>query len=44
MVESAGYPNLYKKARRVHMIAELTKGTCSMFGAWGNATTDNATI
>lgn len=24
--------------RRVHMIGELTKGTCSMFGAWGKAT------
>lgn len=24
--------------RRVHMIGELTKGHCSMFGAWGKAT------
>ena len=24
--------------RRVHMIGELTKGSCSMFGAWGDAT------
>jgi isopenicillin-N N-acyltransferase-like protein len=24
--------------RRIHMIGELTKGTCSMFGAWGAAT------
>lgn len=27
----------YKKARRVHMIAGLTQGKCSMFGAWGKA-------
>jgi len=24
--------------RRVHMIGELTKGSCSMYGAWGAAT------
>lgn len=28
----------YKMLRRIHMIGELTKGACSMFGAWGNAT------
>jgi isopenicillin-N N-acyltransferase-like protein len=28
----------YKTLRRIHMIGELTKGSCSMFGAWGNAT------
>lgn len=28
----------YLSARRVHMIGELTKGDCSMFGAWGAAT------
>lgn len=27
-----------QKIRRVHMIGELTKGSCSMYGAWGNAT------
>lgn len=27
--------------RRLHMIGELTKGRCSMFGAWGNATRSN---
>ncbi len=26
-----------KHLRRIHMIGELTKGTCSMFGAWGKA-------
>ena len=28
----------FKILRRIHMIGELTKGHCSMFGAWGNAT------
>jgi hypothetical protein len=26
--------------RRIHMIGELTKGSCSMYGAWGTATPD----
>ena len=26
------------------MIGELTKGTCSMFGAWGKATPDQKVI
>ena len=26
------------KLRRVHMVADITKGSCSMFGAWGKAT------
>jgi len=30
--------------RRVHMIGELTKGACSMYGVWGNATKDGQTI
>eukprot|EP01112_Ceratiomyxa_fruticulosa_P015062 TRINITY_DN4384_c0_g2_i2.p1 TRINITY_DN4384_c0_g2~~TRINITY_DN4384_c0_g2_i2.p1 ORF type:complete len:435 (-),score=78.13 TRINITY_DN4384_c0_g2_i2:66-1370(-) len=28
----------FKLLRRVHMIGELTKGSCSMYGAWGSAT------
>mgnify|MGYP006413170431 FL=1 len=28
----------YKTIRRIHMIGELTKGSCSMYGAWGKAT------
>eukprot|EP00043_Microstomoeca_roanoka_P004787 m.51843 g.51843 ORF g.51843 m.51843 type:complete len:440 (+) comp12654_c0_seq1:210-1529(+) len=28
----------FKKIERIHMIGELTKGSCSMYGAWGNAT------
>ncbi len=28
----------YKLLRRVHLIGELTKGACSMFGATGSAT------
>lgn len=27
----------YDTIRRIHMIGELTKGACSMFGAWGKA-------
>eukprot|EP00056_Hartaetosiga_gracilis_P018864 m.12224 g.12224 ORF g.12224 m.12224 type:complete len:441 (-) comp7141_c0_seq1:1530-2852(-) len=27
-----------KLIERIHMIGELTKGSCSMYGAWGNAT------
>ena len=30
--------------RRIHMIGELTKGACSMFGAWGKATTNGQTV
>jgi hypothetical protein len=26
------------------MIGELTKGSCSMFGAWGKATSDGQTV
>jgi hypothetical protein len=31
----------YDTIRRIHMIGELTKGQCSMFGAWGKAVPDN---
>lgn len=34
----------YKDLRRVHMIGELTKGSCSMFGAWGSATSEGQTV
>lgn len=34
----------FKLLRRVHMIGELTKGTCSMFGAWGKATSQGQTV
>jgi len=27
----------FDKVRRIHMMGELTKGACSMFGAWGGA-------
>ena len=33
-----------KYFRRIHMIGELTKGACSMFGAWGKATSHGQTI
>jgi len=35
LADGAGYD--YKMVRRIHMIGELTKGACSMFGVWGNA-------
>ena len=41
MADAIGKPELYERFRRVHMIGELTKGACSMFGAWGAATKDN---
>jgi len=34
----------YKMIRRVHMIGELTKGSCSMYGAWSNATEDGQSL
>lgn len=34
----------FKYFKRVHMIGELTKGACSMFGAWGKATSKGQTI
>ena len=34
----------FKFLKRIHMIGELTKGTCSMFGAWGKATPDQKVI
>lgn len=34
----------FKLIRRVHMIGELTKGHCSMFGAWGSATKNGETV
>lgn len=30
--------------KRVSMIGELTKGACSMFGAWGKATVNGDTV
>jgi len=44
MTNTLGKKGLYAKARRMHMIGELTKGHCSMFGAWGPATDNNGTI
>ena len=36
LAEAAGVD--YKDVLRIHMIGEVTKGSCSMFGAWGKAT------
>ncbi|XP_077989372.1 protein dcd1A-like [Glandiceps talaboti] len=35
MADAAGVD--VKKIERIHMIGELTKGSCSMYGAWGKA-------
>ncbi|KAL4234138.1 hypothetical protein ACF0H5_005791 [Mactra antiquata] len=32
------------KILRIHMIGELTKGDCSMLGAWGDAVADNGPL
>ena len=34
----------YKMIRRIHMIGELTKGSCSMYGAWDKATAGGKTL
>mmetsp|Transcript_131156 Transcript_131156/g.184994 ORF Transcript_131156/g.184994 Transcript_131156/m.184994 type:complete len:443 (-) Transcript_131156:72-1400(-) len=34
--DASGIP--FKKIQHVHLIGELTKGSCSMYGAWGSAT------
>lgn len=34
----------YRTVLRVHMIGELTKGSCSMYGAWGDATAGGKTL
>lgn len=34
----------YDMIRRIHMIGEITRGACSFFGAWGNATQDNKVL
>lgn len=38
MADATGFD--YDTIRRIHMIGELTRGDCSMFGAWGNALAD----
>jgi hypothetical protein len=43
LCDGAGRPDLFPKLRRIHMIGELTKGRCSMFGAWGAATAGGKT-
>lgn len=40
--DASGVP--LKLFKRIHMIGELTKGTCSMFGAWGKATANQKLI
>ncbi len=38
LADGSGTP--YKELLRLHMLPELTRGACTMFGAWGTATTD----
>lgn len=40
--DSTGVP--LNKLKGMHLIGELTKGHCSMFGAWGKATKDGKTL
>lgn len=40
--DASGVP--LKIFKRIHMIGQLTKGSCSMFGAWGKATTNGQTV
>ena len=40
--DASGIP--FKYFKRVSMIGELTKGACSMFGAWGKATENNNAV
>ena len=42
IADASGVP--FKYFRRLHMLGELTKGACSMFGAWGKATPDSRTV
>jgi isopenicillin-N N-acyltransferase-like protein len=44
MVVAAGAPELYEKIVRIHMLGEITKGHCSMFGLWGPATKNGETL
>ncbi len=34
----------YHKILGIHMIGEVTKGSCSMFGAWGTATASTGSL
>jgi len=34
----------FKDIERLHLLGELTKGDCSMFGAWGDALSPTAGI
>jgi len=34
----------YDKIKYIHMIGEVTKGACSMFGAWGKATSSTGSL
>jgi isopenicillin-N N-acyltransferase-like protein len=42
MADAAGMD--YDMIRRIHYIGEITKGQCSLYGAWGNATLSGKTL
>lgn len=42
LAKAAGIP--FRFIRRIHMIGELTKGHCSMFGVWGKASLNGQTV
>ena len=42
LADSSGFD--YEIIRRIHMIGELTKASCSMYGAWGDATKDSKNL
>ena len=42
IADASGVP--FQLFKRIHMIGQLTKGACSMFGAWGKATTNGQTV
>jgi len=44
MCDAVGTADCYRTAVRLHMLAGLTQGHCSLFGSWGAATLNGHTI
>ena len=44
ILKSSGAKVDYRKLIRIHMIAGLTEGKCSMIGAWGSATVNGSLL
>ncbi|CAF4857168.1 unnamed protein product, partial [Rotaria magnacalcarata] len=34
----------YRAIRRLHMLGEITRGRCSLYGLWGNSTLGGKTL